>query len=148
VAELKASGHIPERVVIQTGIGGLAPLGLEVFETLPFETMQSSMQVADLVVCHGGTGSLITALRKGCRVIAVPRLFERGEHYDNHQAEITEAFAARGLIAVANSPDELAEALKTVRARPPVMATTDATALTNHLKTLLSGWAGRRKVGG
>lgn len=138
VAELKARGDIPERVVIQTGVGGLAPPGLEVFETLPFETMQSSMQAADLVVCHGGTGSLITALREGCRVIAVPRLFERGEHYDNHQAEITSAFAARGLIAVANSPDELAQALKTMRARQPVMATTDPAGLIDYLKTFLS----------
>lgn len=141
VAELKARGDIPERVLIQTGVGGLAPEGLEVFETLPFETIQATLDTADIVVCHGGTGSLITALRKGCRVVAVPRLFERGEHYDNHQAEITSAFAARGLIAIANSTDELVDALKAVRARPQVMATTDATGLTNHLKSLLSGWS-------
>ena len=140
VAALKTRGDIPERVLIQTGEGGAAPAGLEVFETLPFETMQSSMASADIVVCHGGTGSLITALRQGCRVIAVPRRFERGEHYDNHQAEITSAFAARGLLAVADTPEELALALKTVRARPPVLATTDATALTEYLRQLLSGW--------
>jgi UDP-N-acetylglucosamine transferase subunit ALG13 len=138
VAQLKASGEIPERVVVQTGVGGAAPEGLEVYETIPYEDMQSWQEKADIVVCHGGTGSLITALRKGCRVIAVPRLFERGEHYDDHQAEITSAFAARGLIAVANSPEELAEALKTVRGRPPVSATTDASALTQHLQSLLA----------
>src|SRR3546814_13248667 len=69
-----------------------------IVDTLPFAKVQKLLHDADIVVCHGGTGSLITALRAGCRVIAMPRLSERGEHYDNHQSEITEAFVARGLI--------------------------------------------------
>ena len=123
IAELKTRGDIPEEVLIQTGEGGLAPDGINTFETAPFDEMQSILRDADIVVCHGGTGSLITALRQGCRIVAVPRLFENGEVYDNHQAEITSAFAERGLLAVANSVDELTTALKTVRGRPPVVAT-------------------------
>lgn len=140
VAELKARGEIPEEVIIQTGAGGLKPDGIESFETLPFETMQETLRDADIVVCHGGTGSLITALRQGCRIVAVPRLFSKGEVYDDHQAEITEAFAERGLIAVANTADELSEALKTVRARAPRPATSDPSELVGHLKELLAGW--------
>jgi UDP-N-acetylglucosamine transferase subunit ALG13 len=102
--------------------------------------MLSLLREADIVVCHGGTGSLITALREGCRVIAMPRLFEKGEHYDNHQAEITEAFEARGLITVANSLAELSAALSTVRSKSPVMATSEPTALSDHLTTLLAKW--------
>jgi UDP-N-acetylglucosamine--N-acetylmuramyl-(pentapeptide) pyrophosphoryl-undecaprenol N-acetylglucosamine transferase len=146
VAELKKSGQIPERVVMQTGVGGLRPDGVESHETLPFEEMQDILREADIVVCHGGTGSLITALREGCRVVAMPRLFERGEHYDDHQAEITAAFAQRGLIAVANSPEELADALELVRNRPPMIATTEPTALISYLRTLLAGWTGRKRA--
>jgi UDP-N-acetylglucosamine transferase subunit ALG13 len=68
----------------------------------------------------------------------MPRLFEKGEHYDNHQAEITEAFAARGLVTPANSLEELAAALKSVRARPPVSATTNPAKLIGHLTEILS----------
>jgi UDP-N-acetylglucosamine--N-acetylmuramyl-(pentapeptide) pyrophosphoryl-undecaprenol N-acetylglucosamine transferase len=141
VADLKARGGIAEQVRIQTGVGGMAPTDLEVFETLSFAKMQETMVSADIVVCHGGTGSIITALREGCRVIAVPRLFELGEHYDNHQAEITRAFEAKNLIAVANSPEELTQALEVVRNRPPVVATTDATELTECLAGLLLEWS-------
>lgn len=145
VGELKTRGDITERVVIQTGVGGtVAPAGVELVETLPFEKMQHYLRAADIVVCHGGTGSLITALREGCRVIAVPRLFEKGEHYDNHQAEIAKAFAARGLIEVANSTDELSSALKKVRARAPVLATSNPVGLIGHLDLLLSQWARER----
>jgi UDP-N-acetylglucosamine transferase subunit ALG13 len=137
VAEVWREGAIPERILVQTGIGGVAPDGLEVVETLPFDKVQSLLRDATIVVCHGGTGSLITALREGCQVIAMPRLFERGEHYDNHQAEITGAFAERGLILTANSVEELRAALAAARTRTPVLATSDPAALVDHLKGLL-----------
>lgn len=137
VADLKARGEIPEEVLIQTGIGGHRPEGVETVETLNFDRIQDLLRDASIVICHGGTGSLITALRQGCRVIAMPRLMEKGEHYDNHQAEITSAFAARGLIAIANTPDELSKALKDVRSRPPVLATTDPAELIDYLNGVL-----------
>jgi UDP-N-acetylglucosamine--N-acetylmuramyl-(pentapeptide) pyrophosphoryl-undecaprenol N-acetylglucosamine transferase len=138
VAALKASGDIPEDLVIQTGIGGLSPLGLQTFETLPFDSMLAYLRDADIVICHGGTGSLITALREGCRVIVIPRLFEKGEHYDNHQKEITHAFAGRGLVTPANNLEELAHALKAARARPPVSATTNPSRLISYLAEILA----------
>lgn len=144
VAELKAAGEIPERVVIQTGIGGKQPSGVEVFETLPFDEMIAFQREADIVVCHGGSGSLITALREGCRVVAMPRLFSLGEHYDNHQEEITDAFRTRGLIRTARSKEELLEALQDVRRSDPVLATSEPTALTEFLSQLLQEEARRR----
>jgi UDP-N-acetylglucosamine transferase subunit ALG13 len=141
VAEAKRAGSIPERLVIQTGVGGLKPEGVECHETLAFEQMLLMQRDAEIVICHGGTGSLITALREGCRVIAMPRLFEKGEHYDDHQAEITDAFAARGLITVANSVEALKTALERVRAREPVMATSDPAALTAYLTGVLAKWS-------
>ncbi|MFN3514881.1 MAG: beta-1,4-glucuronosyltransferase WelK [Phenylobacterium sp.] len=145
VAELKAAGEIPERVVIQTGAGGAAPEGIETHETLGFEEIQALLRDADIVVCHGGTGSLITALRQGCRIVAVPRLFAHGEVYDDHQAEITKAFAERGLIGVANTKDELSAALKTARAREPVSATSDPKELIAYLEALISRQTPRRR---
>lgn len=144
VAELKTRGAIAEDVVFQTGIGGLTPQGMVAFETLSFDNMKTYLREADIVVCHGGTGSVITALREGCRTIVVPRIFERGEHYDNHQQEITTAFAARGLIQQANSPEELAAALIAARAMTPVLATTNPTKLIAYLDEVLEKQAKRR----
>jgi UDP-N-acetylglucosamine transferase subunit ALG13 len=140
VAELAREGAIPETVVMQTGVGGARPEGIETHETLPLDDMLGRLREADIVVCHGGTGSLITALREGCRVVAMPRRFDLGEHYDDHQSEITSAFEARGLIAVAHSPEDLAKALDTVRGREPVVATSDASALAHRLDERLQAW--------
>lgn len=138
VAELHAKGEISERLIVQTGVGGAVPAGLEVHETLPFDELQAILRDASIVVCHGGTGSLITALRQGCHVIAMPRLHALGEHYDDHQLEITEAFEARGLLRVARSAEELQQALREMRDRPRVMATTDPRELMEFLEGVIA----------
>ena len=139
IAELARDGTITERIIIQTGVGGIVPEGLDVVESLPFDQVQSLLHEAAIVVCHGGTGSLITALREGCQVIAMPRLAALGEHYDDHQAEITSAFANRELVQVANTVDELRSAILKARTRKAVVATSDPQALIEFLDALLSG---------
>ncbi len=147
IVKLHASGGLTGKVVLQTGIGSTVAArpdtgdGLRIVETLPFDEMQALLARADTVICHGGTGSFITALRQGCRVIAMPRLFERGEHYDNHQFEISTAFAARGLVAVAREVDDLPGAIAEVQARDPKMATTDPKALIDWLNAYLDDLA-------
>ena len=146
VLALKAAGRIPERVIVQVGEApGPHPEveGAEIVESIDFGDVQALLKEAAIVICHGGTGSLITALSAGCRVIAMPRRFDLGEHYDNHQEEITAAFAARGLIEVAIDADDVGPALDRIRARQPVIARTDPVALIAHLDALLDQWSGR-----
>jgi UDP-N-acetylglucosamine transferase subunit ALG13 len=138
VAQLKREGAISGQVVIQTGVGGIAPEGLEVYETLPFDEISALLKKATVVICHGGTGSIITALREGCHVIAVPRISESGEHYDDHQSEITEAFEKRGLILVAHDTEGLREALARAPGRARVVATTDPAELMEYMDGLLA----------
>lgn len=145
VEEAGAAGEIPERIVLQRGIAGHRPETLDSVETLPFDEVQDLLRRADIVVCHGGTGSLITALRAHCRVVAVPRLFALGEHYDDHQAEITAAFAERGLIEVVGADEPLGPALERARRRTPVAATTDPSALIAWLDEMAAEMARLRR---
>lgn len=142
VEEAKRRGLLPERVILQVGDTTYMPGAVEeVHTSLPFDAVQDILRRADIVICHGGTGSLITALQNGCRVIAVPRLFELGEHYDDHQLEVTSAFAERGLLSVVDQQQDFATALAKVRAQEPVMATTEPAALRRYLVALLSRWS-------
>lgn len=140
VAALKQKGIISQQVIAQVGIGGIKPDGLQCHETMALSEMIHMCKRADFVVCHGGTGSLITALREHCRVIAMPRLFELGEHYDNHQAEITAAFQQRGLLRSVRTEDELHDAIDDLRSVTPVSATTDPKALIEWLDQTLLDW--------
>lgn len=133
-------------VIVQTGEGGIPaerPEGISFHETLPFEQVKLILRDADTVVCHGGTGSLITALREGCRVIAVPRRFALAEHYDDHQSEITGAFRDRGLLETADTDAEFAEAFAALSMREPRCATTDPSALIGYLREYLAEFSRR-----
>lgn len=142
VASLSPGEGRPARIVAQVGEGGVRPVNVEARETIEFDEMSALLDRANVVFCHGGTGSLITALRSGCRIVAMPRSARLGEHYDDHQQEIVSAFAARGLIEVANEASELQPALERALARPPQRATTDYSALIERLRSLTKQWFG------
>ena len=133
VSTAKLAGRFDEELILQVGTGGMHPYGIDVHETLPFSKVQEILREASIVVCHGGTGSIITALQNGCHVIAIARRADLAEHYDDHQREIIDAFHARGLIEVATSEDELVAAIHRAKQRDRVIATTDHTALSAFL---------------
>ena len=58
----------------------------------------SYINKSDVIITHGGTGAIMGALKKGKKVIAVPRLSEYGEHVDDHQLQIIEEFKELNLL--------------------------------------------------
>ena len=145
VLQAKTDGTINRRLVLQVGDDARIPDGphandstTEIVSTLPFERVQELLEKADVVICHGGTGSILTALRKHCRVIVIPRIFELGEHYDNHQAEIAESFRKRGLLFTAHDGETLKQALASCADFSPQAVTTDYAKLVHRLELILA----------
>ena len=58
---------------------------------------------------------MVSAIKKGKKVIAVPRLKKYGEHVNDHQKEIIETFRKQGLIIGIDDVSELPQALKKVQ---------------------------------
>ena len=67
---------------------------------------------ARIVICHGGAGTIITALEEGKPVIAIPRLKKYNEHINNHQLELVDALSNNGKILVVHDIEMLENALK------------------------------------
>lgn len=93
-------------VVWQLGDTPDEGLGGTVVATLSHQELAAQMAAADVVVCHAGVGSALTALSVGHCPVLVPRQASRGEHVDEHQVQIARALAARGL-AIAATADSL-----------------------------------------
>lgn len=148
VLQAMREGVIHENVVLQTGtlLGDLPPgsadiPGLTVVENLRFDEVRALLRRASIVICHGGTGSIITALQNHCRTIVIPRRFGLGEHYDDHQAEITESLEKRGLLFSAHDEASLRNAIERARAFTPIAVTTDYGTLIESIRTdLASLW--------
>lgn len=58
---------------------------------------------ADLIITHGGIGTILPALRQRKHVIAIPRLSRYGEHHNDHQLEVCAELGQRR--ALFTSPD-------------------------------------------
>ena len=68
------------------------------FDFIPMEEMDKYIEQADLVIAHGGVGTIFSDIKKRKKVIAVPRLEKYGEHINDHQIEICEELEKEGYI--------------------------------------------------
>lgn len=62
---------------------------------------------AKLVITHGGTGTIVKALKADKHVIAVPRREKYGEHVDDHQLQIVDNFADNEFIKKVENMEDL-----------------------------------------
>ncbi len=106
-------------LVFQAGRGPLPAMpGAVAF--LPREELLAHMRAADLVVCHGGSGSLRDALRHCGNVVVVPRRSGADEGViDDHQLDLARALEARGLVRVVSTASEILIALARGRREHP-----------------------------
>lgn len=104
--------EIDEEVVVQAGYTKYETKYMEIFSLIPLEELENLVEKADLIITHGGVGSIILALKRGKKVIAVPRLHEYQEHVNNHQKEIVETFNRKGYIIGIQDVKELKEAIE------------------------------------
>ena len=74
--------------------------GVEWHEFLAFETLRGLVRDAAAVVCHGGVGSIMTALSFRRRPVVIARLAAHGEHVDDHQLQIVAKLGGEEIIAV------------------------------------------------
>jgi UDP-N-acetylglucosamine--N-acetylmuramyl-(pentapeptide) pyrophosphoryl-undecaprenol N-acetylglucosamine transferase len=140
VVSLRPENGRPSRIVAQVGEGGVRPPGVDAKEMIDFDELTALLKRANVVFCHAGNGSLMAALQAGCRIVAMPRRADLGEHWDDHQREILRAFAARGLIEVAEDADDLQPALERALAKPPQRARNDHSALIKRLRSVTHDW--------
>ncbi len=110
---------IQDRVVVQAGDTKFESKRMEIFDLLPMDEFESYMEEADLVITHGGIGSILTALKYGKKVIAVPRLSKYKEHTNDHQLQIIEDFGERNYIIGVSSVEELESAFRKVKKFKP-----------------------------
>lgn len=104
-----------EDVFAQTGYSDYVPRNYSYNNFLDREEFSVEMGKADIVITHGGTGAIIGAVKKGKKVIAVPRRAKYGEHVDDHQLQLVGQFKELDLICECDDAEKIGEALETVK---------------------------------
>lgn len=101
VNRLVANGTIKEKVIIQSGTTDVESRLDGLVEVIPFmekKVFESYIEKAEYIICHGGTGAIISSIKAHKKVISVARLEKYNEHVDNHQLEIVDEFTSSQLI--------------------------------------------------
>ncbi len=112
VDNLVESGVITDQVFAQTGYSDYLPKNFEYEHHLDRADFAERMGRSDIVITHGGTGSIIGAVKKNKKVIAIPRLPKYGEHVDDHQLQIIAQFENSHLICSCMDCDNLGEMIE------------------------------------
>lgn len=112
VDKLVADGIIADRVFAQIGYSDYEPKNYAFKQFLDRDEFEKVTKQSDIVITHGGTGAIIGAVKKGKKVIAVPRRAKYGEHVDDHQLQLVRQFKESNLICECDDTERIGEAIK------------------------------------
>lgn len=116
IDELCEKGTVDaEDVFAQIGYSDYLPKNFSYKKFLDRDEFSKEMGKADIVITHGGTGAIIGAVKKGKKVIAVPRRAKYGEHVDDHQLQLIGQFKGLQLICECDDAEKIGHALETVK---------------------------------
>lgn len=104
------------------------------------EKFHKDIENADIIITHGGVGTLVHALKLRKKVIIFPRLQMYQEHLDDHQLEISKMYKQLGYCMLATNRNELQGCIEQISNFCPVPFVSNNSkmvdVITSYLNTL------------
>ena len=113
------AGNIKDKVIVQAGYTKYKSDNMEIFDFVNPSELDKLMKEADILITHGGVGSILGALKYDKPVIAAARLAKYKEHTNDHQKQIVGEFAKEGYILELDDFSKLTEVLKKAKKFKP-----------------------------
>lgn len=113
VAAAEGLAQRGEEVVIQRGVSRVPAPHATVQDWFTPEALDALADRAEVVISHGGPGSLFLAWERGRLPILVPRRAALGEHVDDHQVRFADEVGDR--VVRCDDVTRLSEALNAAR---------------------------------
>lgn len=99
-------GYINERVYAQIGHSTYKPRNYEYCKFMSKNEIDEVINKSNIIITHGGSGSIIQCLQKNKKVLAIARNSNYKEHVDNHQFELVNKLAEEQMILKADTEYE------------------------------------------
>ena len=99
--------NIKDKIIVQAGYTKYDSKNMQIFDLLDKDEFDNYIKKCDLLITHGGVGSILTGLKNNKKVIACPRLAKYNEHMNDHQLQIINKFTKSGYILSYNEGDDL-----------------------------------------
>lgn len=112
-------GNIKDKVIVQAGCTKYKSKDMQILDLIPYDEFEKYIKECDLLITHGGVGSIITGLKNKKKVIAAARLSKYKEHTNDHQLQIIKNLSVSGYILPLDDFDKLDEVLISVKTFKP-----------------------------
>ena len=106
--------EIKEKVIVQAGHTKYESKNMEIFDLISPDEFSKLIDKCDILITHGGVGSILTAVKKGKKVIAAARLKKYKEHTNDHQKQIIKEFEKEGYLVELKDFNQLGKTLKKI----------------------------------
>ncbi|MBQ3308120.1 MAG: GtrA family protein [Bacilli bacterium] len=112
-------GNIKEDVYVQAGQTKYESDCMKIFDFVSAPEFEKMMNDADIIITHGGAGTILTAIKKGKKILATPRLSKYKEHHNDHQKQIIEEFEKMGYLLELRDFNQLSKMIEKIRKFKP-----------------------------
>ncbi len=112
-------GKARVQLFAQTGNSRYKPKHFASQALLDSKDFEGKISWSDVVVSHGGAGTIITVLRHKKPLLLVPRLRKFGEHTNDHQLDLAKALETEGKAKAVFETRELEKALLEMKSFKP-----------------------------
>lgn len=114
-----SEGKIKDEVVVQAGLTQFSSPNMTIYDFVDYDKFDDLIKSCDILITHGGVGSIITGLKNNKKVIAAARLKKYKEHTNDHQLQIIDNFSAAGYILGLSDFDKVDELIEKAREFEP-----------------------------
>ena len=111
VDRMAGEGRVGEEVLMQTGASDYVPKSCAYQAFYDRARFGELVERCSVLITHGGTGTIVEAVKRGKKTVVVPRLARYGEHVDDHQMELAMRLQELNLLRVCPDVELLPEVL-------------------------------------
>ena len=131
---INMSNKLPYEVFGQIGTSTYIPKSFKYKEFISRAHMNELIKKAKIIISHGGSASIISALKLNRKIICVPRLKKYNEHVDDHQLELSAKFKQIGIIELVINENNLYDAIEKIESVNYKRFTFNNVSLINSIK--------------
>ena len=132
------NGTIKQEVIVQAGGTQFFSKEMKIFTLIEQNELEKLIEKADIIITHGGVGSIVNGVKLHKKVIAVPRYKKYGEVANDHQVQIINTFAKEGFIIGLNDVCELESALKEIENFKPKVLESNTEKIINIIRDFIN----------
>ena len=135
--EIAEKINTDDKIVCQAGFTKDESNKLEIHDYFDADEYNRIINEADVVITHGGVGTILNALSLNKKIIVVPRLKKYGEHQNDHQLQVARVFNEKGHIVLFEDGDDINEVLKKAKEFSPKPFVSNNANFVNKLNSYL-----------